>query len=154
MWVRLLPVHVTEFGAHVAPEMVRGVDPSAQSDVFGVGIVMWEVLTGKRLFDAPTDIEVVELLKDARVPMLSMERPELPLALTQIVHRALEIEPALRFASAREMMVALISALRILPEPVDRQILARSFQAAYDTVVKHRVELDYRVDRVHKTATS
>ncbi len=136
--------------SYLAPEMVRGVDPSAQSDVFGLGVVMWEVLSGKRLFDAPTDIEVVELLKDARVPMLSMERPELPVAITQIVHRALEVDPRQRFGSAREMMVALISALRILPEPVDRQILARSFQAAYDVVVKHRVELNYRVDKVHK----
>ena len=37
---------------------------------------------------------------------------------------------------------------------IDRQILARSFQAAYDTVVKHRVELNYRVDPVHKAAGS
>ncbi len=131
--------------SYLAPEMVRGVDPSAQSDLFGVGVVLWEVLSMKRLFDAPTDVEVVQLLKDARVPMLSLERPDLPLSITQAIHRALERDPARRFGSAREMLVALAVGMRILPEPVDRQHLSKSFQAAYDQVVKQRLEPKYKL---------
>src|SRR5690606_26620044 len=104
-----------------------------------------EVLSMKRLFDAPTDVEVVQLLKDARVPMLSLERPDLPLSITQAIHRALERDPARRFGSAREMLVALAVGMRILPEPVDRQHLSKSFQAAYDQVVKQRLEPKYKL---------
>ncbi|MBX3184764.1 MAG: serine/threonine protein kinase [Polyangiaceae bacterium] len=131
--------------SYLAPELVLGVNPSAQSDLFSLGVVLWEVLSGRRLFDAKTDIEVVDLIREARVPMLSVDRPDLPLALTQIVHCSLARRPEERFNSAREMMQDLVMALRVLPEPVDRQSLSQSFQAAYDREVKERLELSYDV---------
>jgi serine/threonine-protein kinase len=116
--------------AYLAPELVRGEPASPQSDLFGVGIVLWEALTGARLFLGENEIASALLVRDARVPLLGMKRPGLPLQLAQAIHRALEREPARRFASAGEMLEALRRVLRVLPASVDAFTLAPSFAAA------------------------
>jgi len=116
--------------SYLAPELVLGSAPSAASDLFSLGIVMWEALTGERLFQAGDDAEVVAMVRDARVPLLSFKRPALPYALSSAVHRALEREPARRFPSARAMLDVLKEALRVLPGSTDAQVLAKSFREA------------------------
>lgn len=116
--------------SYLAPEMVLGMGPSVQSDLYGLGVVLWEALTGARLFDAPTDAQVIEMVRDARVPLLSMKRPDLPMGLTSLVHRVLEREPQRRYASAREMMRALVRELRVLPGSTDSRQLGRSVAEA------------------------
>jgi serine/threonine-protein kinase len=112
--------------SYLAPELVLGEAPTAQSDLFSLGIVMWEALAMARLFDGPTDADVVQMVRDAAVPLLGLRRPNLPLGLTTAVHRALEKDPARRYASAREMLRALTAVLRVLPDPVDGPYLAKS----------------------------
>lgn len=112
--------------SYLAPELVLGQDPSPQSDLFAVGVVMWEALTGERLFDADTDVAVVKLVREARVPLVVKRCPKLPLALAMVVHRALERDPQRRFASAREMLEVLTGELRIVPSPTDASALTRS----------------------------
>jgi len=105
--------------AYLSPELVRGEPPSAQSDIFAVGIVMWEALSGNRLFKGENEVMSALLVRDAKVPLLGLKRPSLPLGVSSIVHRALEREPANRFGSAREMLEALRSTLRVLPHSTD-----------------------------------
>ncbi len=112
--------------SYLAPELVLGEAPSPQSDLFGLGVVLWEALTGKRLFHADTDVEVYRMLKNPRVPLLSMLRSELPMGLTTAVHRALERNPARRFASARQMLQALTEVLRVWPATTDATAIAAS----------------------------
>jgi serine/threonine-protein kinase len=121
--------------SYLAPEMTRGIGPNVQTDVYGVGIVLWEALTGERLFDAPTDVEVFRMLEKPMVPLLSVKRRDLPLSLGRIVHRALETDPARRYASARDMLQALTSDLRTLPYAVHGSPLADSIAEA-----RHRLE--------------
>jgi eukaryotic-like serine/threonine-protein kinase len=116
--------------SYMAPEMTRGIGPNEQTDVWGVGVVLWEALAGERLFDAPTDGEVFRMLMAPRVPLLAMKRPELPLSLCRIVHRALEADPARRYATAREMLRALATDLRALPRPIEALALGESVRAA------------------------
>jgi serine/threonine-protein kinase len=116
--------------AYLAPELVRGEPASPQSDLFAVGIVLWEALTGARLFLGENEIASALLVRDARVPLLGIRRPGLPLQLAQAVHRALEREPARRFGSAEEMLEALRRVLRVLPNSTDAFALAPSFLAA------------------------
>jgi serine/threonine-protein kinase len=116
--------------AYLAPELVRGEPASPQSDLFAVGIVLWEALTATRLFLGENEIASALLVRDARVPLLGVKRPGLPLQLAQAVHRALEREPARRFASAEEMLEALRRVLRVLPASTDAFALAPSFSAA------------------------
>jgi eukaryotic-like serine/threonine-protein kinase len=121
--------------SYLAPEMLRGEEPTAQSDIFSLGVVLWEAYAGARLFDAPTDIEVLELLKHTRVPLLSQKQPGLPMGLTTAVHRALERDPSRRHASANEMIEALLHVLRVFPGSTSGRALATSVHRARD---RHR----------------
>lgn len=112
--------------SYMAPEMIQGQKASAQTDVFAVGIVLWEALTGERLFDAETDAEVYKLVQKPRIPLLGMKRPDVPLSLARIIHRALEPDPARRWASADGMLRALTDDLRALAEPVSMPALGES----------------------------
>jgi serine/threonine-protein kinase len=116
--------------AYLAPEIVRGTAPSPQSDIFGVGIVLWEALSALRLFAGENEVKSALLVRDAKVPMLSTKRSGIPLQISNIVHRALERDPARRFASALEMMVTLREALRVLPHTTDSTVLAASVKKA------------------------
>jgi len=116
--------------SYLAPELIAGEAPSPATDLFSVGIVMWEALIGARLFNAGSDVDVVAQIRDAKVPLLSFKRQNLPMALASAVHRALEKDPARRFRSAREMLEALTSVLRVLPESTDSLALGRSVREA------------------------
>ena len=115
--------------SYLAPELLLGLAPTVKCDLFSLGVVMWEALAGERLFDAATDADVVVSIRDGKVPLLSMKRPNLPIAITSAVHRALERDPAQRFDSARQMLDVLTSVLRVLPESVDSRVLAPSIRA-------------------------
>ena len=116
--------------SYLAPELLLGLAPTVKCDLFSLGVVMWEALAGERLFDAGTDAEVVANIRDGKIPLLSMKRPNLPIAITSAVHRALERDPAQRFDSARQMLDVLTSVLRVLPESVDSRVLGPSIRAA------------------------
>lgn len=88
--------------AYLSPEQVHG-EASRQSDVFAAGIVLWEALTGARLFDAPSEAEVLSKVLLCRVPPLDDAlAPWQP-----IVDRALQRDPSERFSTALEMATAL-----------------------------------------------
>ncbi|MBK8994176.1 MAG: serine/threonine protein kinase [Myxococcales bacterium] len=122
--------------SYLAPEMLRGEEASVQSDLFSLGVCLWEALAGQRLFDAPTDIQVLAMLRDPRVPLLSVKRPDLPMGLTTAVHRALERDPKRRFDSALQMLESLREVLRVIPESTSGPVLAASIEAARDRIRK------------------
>jgi eukaryotic-like serine/threonine-protein kinase len=116
--------------SYLAPELVQGNSPSVQSDLFGVGIVLWEALTMQRLFAAENDVAAALLVRDCRVPLIGMKRPNVPLTLSRVVHRALERDPARRFKSAGEMLETLRELLRVLPGTTDATRLKDSVKRA------------------------
>lgn len=116
--------------SYLAPELLLGGPPGVATDIFSFGVVLWEALAGRRLFQAETDVQVVELVRDCRVPLLSRENPLLPLQLCTAVHRALERDPLRRFASARNMLESLTEVLRVLPRSVDAAVVAASLRPA------------------------
>ncbi len=116
--------------SYVAPEMLKGAAASATTDVFCTGIVLWEALAQRRLFEAPTDMQVMFMVHEARVPPLADVRAGLPPALVSAVHRALSRDAADRFPTAREMGRALATALREAPEPVDTGRIAEAVAKA------------------------
>jgi eukaryotic-like serine/threonine-protein kinase len=115
--------------SYLAPELLLGAPPSVASDIFSLGVVLWEALAGRRLFQAESDVQVVELVRDCRVPLLSRENPRLPVQLCSAIHRSLERDPLRRFATARNMLDNLTEVLRILPRSVDAAAVAASLRA-------------------------
>lgn len=124
------PEHVKGKVAYLAPEMVDDSEPSPQSDLFSLGVVLWEVLAGQRLFRRDKDLDTLKAVMACEVPPLSETRPDLPADLVSAVHRALERKPEARFKNARQMARALARVLRRVAEPTDAEPLGESVATA------------------------
>jgi len=96
--------------SYMAPEQISGGHVTRVSDVFAAAVVLWEVLTGARLFAGDNDAQRVFKVMSEPIPRPSTRRADLPPVLDAIVLRGLERDPTLRYASAHEMALALESA--------------------------------------------
>jgi eukaryotic-like serine/threonine-protein kinase len=92
---------------YMSPEQVLGQAVDMRSDLYSVGVVLWELFANRRLFDGASELEVMHKVRDARVPPLGPQSPELPEFAAQLVRRALLAEKTLRFQSAGEFQKAL-----------------------------------------------
>ncbi len=97
--------------AYMSPEQLMGRGVTRSTDIFAASIVLWEALTGQRLFGGESEGEVVKRVLDAHADPPSTIVPSLPKELDAIVLRGLARDPAQRFATAREMARALEKAL-------------------------------------------
>jgi len=95
-----------KFG-YMSPELVRGLPVDRRADVFAVGAVLHEMLTGAKLFTGGSQLAVLERIRNAEVGPPSDAQPGLPRALDAVVLRALAREPDARFAWASELRDAL-----------------------------------------------
>ncbi|HEY8375982.1 MAG TPA: serine/threonine-protein kinase [Nannocystis sp.] len=93
--------------AYMSPEQVRGAPLDARSDVFALGIVFWELLTGKRLFRRDSDIETFESVRQCKIPRPSEINPAIPPALEGILLRALARNLDERYPSAAALVADL-----------------------------------------------
>ena len=91
-----------KFG-YMSPEQVRGMPLDRRSDVFSVGVVLFEMLTGTRLFQADTDFATLEKVRAVEVPRPSSLNPEINKPLENIIYKALAREPEQRYQSAIEL---------------------------------------------------
>jgi serine/threonine-protein kinase len=101
--------------AYMSPEQVRGPDVTRVSDVFSAGIVLWEALMGERLFRGEHPAELITQVLSQPIRRPRDKFPDLSQALEEVVMRALEREPAARYATAREMAMALEHAVGVAP---------------------------------------
>ena len=115
---------------YLAPELVKRAPATPKSDLYSVGIVLWEALTGTRLYGGADAYEQIKKILANQVPPLRDARPDVPLPLDEIIHTALSFEPADRFERAEEMQRALASLTKNHTEPTDDRALARSIRDA------------------------
>jgi serine/threonine-protein kinase len=93
--------------AYMSPEQCRGQPLDRRSDVFALGVVLFELTTGTRLFDGQSELAVLSQLLEQELPRPSRRRADYPAALEHVVLRALSRDPAARFATARELEEAI-----------------------------------------------
>jgi serine/threonine-protein kinase len=89
--------------SYVAPEVLRGHKPDRRVDVWGLGMIAWELLAGRRLFAVESEVDVLRAVIDMEIPRPSTIRPGIPPALDDIVLRALDRDPTRRYPTAREL---------------------------------------------------
>ncbi len=93
--------------AYMAPEHVRHEEVGARADQYAAAVVVWELLTGSQLFDGRSEGAILAKVLEGVVVAPSRYAPEIPAALDDVVMRGLSRDPAARFASCREMALAL-----------------------------------------------
>lgn len=93
--------------AYLCPEAARGEEVDLRADIFAMGIVLWELLSGRRLFLGENDYQTIKLVRQSNVPSLSRLNPEVDTEFEQVLGRALEKDPNDRYQSAREFSDAL-----------------------------------------------
>ncbi|MDB5215968.1 MAG: serine/threonine protein kinase [Myxococcaceae bacterium] len=93
--------------AYMPPEQLSGGLVSRQSDIYAASVVLWEALTGRRLFDGETEAIVLVRAIEGKVDPPSMFNPQLDRATDEVVMRGLAREPSARFATARDMALAI-----------------------------------------------
>lgn len=93
--------------SYMAPEQLHDEAVTARTDIHGIGIVLWEVLTGKRLFLTDTESAAKKQVLEHDVPPPSALRKDVSRELDGVVLRALARDPADRFSTALEMALAL-----------------------------------------------
>ena len=95
---------------YMSPEQARGDTPDHRSDLYSLGVVIFEALTGRRPFETLDPLQLVYLHAMERPPSPRELRPDLSPAVERVILRALEKTPTDRYASAGEMATALANA--------------------------------------------
>jgi serine/threonine protein kinase len=93
--------------AYLAPEQLERRPLSPQVDLWGAATILYEALTNQRAVQGKSNDETQEALKAGRIAGIESLRPDIPPGLGDVVHRALQIDPASRFATAQEFAAAL-----------------------------------------------
>jgi len=103
---------------YMSPEQAWGKEVDARSDIFSLGAILFEMLTGRRLFAGDSEISVLEAVRRCEVVAPRDLDPEIPEKVEAIVLRALEQDPERRFQTAGEMQQELEALLySIKPTP-------------------------------------
>ncbi len=102
-----IPGQVLGTVGYMSPEQVRVTAADARSDIFALGLILYEMLTGRRAFQKPTSAETMSAILNEEPPQISQLAPATPEALQHIVYRCLEKDADKRFQNASDLAFAL-----------------------------------------------
>jgi eukaryotic-like serine/threonine-protein kinase len=102
---------------YMSPEQVQGRPVDARADIFAAGIVLYQLLTGKRPFDGPTDFAIIQQIVGHTPAAPTIYNTQLPPAIDVVVARALAKVREQRYATAGEFVAALQAASREAADP-------------------------------------
>ncbi|MCC6138765.1 MAG: serine/threonine protein kinase [Bdellovibrionaceae bacterium] len=150
-----------KFG-YMSPEQVDGMEVDARTDIFAMGIMVWEMLSEQRLFLTNNEMTTLRKIRDCKIPSLREIDPNIPVELDKIVNKALARNKTQRYQTAAELQKDLQSFLNrynpdfssqdfaeFIKEMYSEEIVdARKRQVAYSKV---EVPMDPMANRSHKT---
>jgi serine/threonine-protein kinase len=109
--------------AYMSPEQVNGKGLDARADLFSLGVVSYEILTGRKPFEGTDAMSIAYAIVHAQPVPISEVNPELPQSLDAVLERALTKDPGKRFASGREFHGALLACLSVDDEARHAQLV-------------------------------
>jgi serine/threonine-protein kinase len=115
---------------YMAPEQIRGDAIDARADLFALGVILYEITVGKRLFRGRPE-QVMRLVLDEPIERPSAVRPDYPRYLEAIVMQALERDPERRYQSARQLRDDLRAWLRDESQPHDKKAIATYLRSIF-----------------------
>ncbi|WP_437503485.1 serine/threonine protein kinase [Sorangium sp. So ce1099] len=133
--------------AYMSPEQVRGNDVDRTTDVFALGVVLWELTTNQRLFRMDTDLDTLEKVQACVVPPPSTIVSDYPIELESVVMKALAKHRQDRFQTARELSRALQSFLMRSGVFVGSEEVAQFVQQVFaDRIQKREAHLAWAAE--------
>jgi len=93
--------------AYMSPEQLRGKAVDHRSDIFSVGAILYEMLTGRRAFRGETEVDTITAVLREDPPEINLEQAGIPASFQQVIRHCLEKEPENRFQSARDLAFGL-----------------------------------------------
>jgi serine/threonine-protein kinase len=102
--------------SYISPEQIIGTPVTRATDIWGASIVLWQALTGRKLFHADNDAETLYQILEAKIEPPSRFNRDVSAALDEVVLKGLEREPEDRFANAQEMVLALEKAIPVVSQ--------------------------------------
>ena len=118
-------------GGYMSPEQCLGLPLDRRSDVFSLGIVLFELTTHRRLFRGDNDYEVMNRVVEGKVKRAREVSPDIPEALDELIARALSRDPKARFETASDMADALEAVNAALPTPGNAAQVAAEMTAVF-----------------------
>ncbi len=97
--------------AYMSPEQLRGASLDRRADVFALGVVVFEMIALRRLFQRKTDYLTFRAVMEQPIPDVRRYRPDVPDALADTLARALDRDPSKRFDTARQFGAAILDAM-------------------------------------------
>ena len=89
---------------YISPEQARGAATDAKSDIYSVGVMLYEMLTGKKPFDTDNPVSIAVMHMQAEAPLPHTIRPDIQTGIEEIILKAMQKDPMDRYQSARDMM--------------------------------------------------
>ena len=129
--------------AYMAPEQVQGRPVDHRGDIFALGVIFYEMLTGERLFVGDSDYATLEAVRSARIPPPRRIVPGLPRGLEGIVMRMLARDPALRYRWASDVHDDLLALLAAAKRPFRPRHLREWMQTVYaNNIAEERKKME------------
>jgi serine/threonine-protein kinase len=138
--------------SYLSPEAAQGGEVDLRTDIFAVGIILWELLSGKRLFLGETDFATVKQVQAAQIPSLRQQNPSIPPELEGILARALARDPQNRYGSARDLGRDLTSFLYRFGRPVSAFDIAEFVRGAVAHRKKQQPDKSSIIDKLIEEA--
>ncbi len=120
--------------SYLSPELVRGEKVDHYADMWAVGVILYEMLAGRRPFEAPTITSLIHRIVNDPLPALDARSLHLSEALAAVATRALDKERSRRFPDLGEMTKALLAAIGATPPPetpLDPAVRKRAYEANF-----------------------
>ena len=89
--------------SYLSPEAATGHDVDLRADIFAVGIILWEILAGRRLFSGESDFATVKLVQQAQVPSIAQINRKVPPSLERIINKSLARDTANRYQTSSDL---------------------------------------------------
>lgn len=133
--------------SYMSPEQCLGAPVDGRSDIFALGILLYELCTGKRLYKHESELMILDMITKRPVAPPSRVNPDIPGPLEDIILRALAKDRSERFQSARDMQMALEAFLRGEPHPVSTNDVGAWMQRLFADKIEEKRRLRERASR-------